>query len=85
MKLKMNKVDVRKQRRKALIYFAAAVFAFTGICLLGLMPISTVLFCTRLLCLYQGVIALAALGIGLVQERREKAKCEEKEPSSAQS
>lgn len=82
MKLKLNKVDGKKQRRKALIYFAAAVVCILIIGICGMSPLSVAAALAFFICAYEGVIALIMLMISHYQERRQS--CVEKEPSSAQ-
>ena len=84
MKLKLNKVNVKKERLKVILYFAGALVAFVLTFFFGLTQVSAALFLAAAFCFLEGCFSLIVFGIGVVQERRDKKECEEKEPSSAQ-
>lgn len=79
MKLKLNKVDVPKQRLKAILFFAFSAAFFVGLVIIGKKPVSVLLAIGCLICVMEGISALFMLLLGIFQKRR--ISCEEKEPS----
>ena len=84
MKLKLNKVDVRKQRRKTILYFAAAVLFFVLLFVFGKSSPAVICFLAAAFCFLEGCFCFVILLIGLLQKRGNK-QCVENELSSAQS
>lgn len=77
--MKLNKVNVPKQRLKAILFFVFAAVFFVGLVIIGKKPISVLLTILCFVCVTEGISALLMLLFGILQKGRES--CEEKEQS----
>ena len=72
MKLKIKKIDIRKQQQKVILCITITVISFLTMWTLGKTPITVAFFFVTLICIIEFVWAFIALIIGFYQERRQK-------------